>query len=148
MIWRKLANVTGLGTSPPPYRPNYPDAGGNALKVWTRVRTIVYFNGAVQTDSDWSAWVNGFAYPAGGQASKNGTNTTRSDVMIETAGRYMPWQVVVEDKTTILSTGITSLSTYVVDMAPGTVTTFPYDASTGRSVVFNRFMINIPAEGA
>ena len=144
MIWRSIG--TTFGTSPPPSRTLYPDPNGSNLKVWTRTRTVTTFNSGGTIDSGWSSWTAGYTWPAAGFA-KAGSGGSTNKVSIETAGRAMPWQVVVRDKITVIATGAVSYSDYTTDMLPGTVTEFAYTASTGQQREAFQHYTNIPAEG-
>ncbi|WP_395736270.1 hypothetical protein [Prosthecobacter sp.] len=144
MIWR--SSGTPFGTSPPPSRPKYPDPNGANLKVWTRTRTITTFNSGGTIDSGWSSWSIGFTWPAAGFA-RAGSGGSTNEVRIETAGRAMPWQIVIRDKITIIATGATSFSDYTTDMLPGVVTSFSYTATTGTQKEAFLHYYNIPAEG-
>ncbi|WP_395753317.1 hypothetical protein [Prosthecobacter sp.] len=127
-------------------RDQYPDPNGSNLKVWTRQRVVTTFNSGTVIDSGWTAWADTLTWPAGGFA-KAGSGGSSMVVSIETAGRAMPWQIVVRDQIQVLATGATSTSDYTTDMLPGVVTDFNYTATAGtQRQAFNHYY-NIPAEG-
>lgn len=68
-------------------------------------------------------------------------------ISIQTAGRRMPWQLVIRDKITVIATGAVSYNDYTTDITPGVQVDFNYTASAGQQREAYQHYINVPAEG-
>ena len=162
MIWRRISGAE-VGDTPPPSRPFYPGYENNVPTndlriVWVQSKTIVTTTpstgSGTTVDSGWSDWVQlaAFVWPLSFVASKNSSSTVISQVLIQTGGRRMPWQIVNQlTQTTTLPDPVRTVvsnSDETLDIIPGDLLTFSYSvAGTNVSININESMILVPAEG-
>jgi hypothetical protein len=150
MIWMRdsdRAYDSALGSPPPPLRPLFPRDSNFVTWVHSRIR--IYHNGTLYSDTGWSDYTplaTFYGVPSSVTASKSSTVDVTTTLDIEVGGSRMPWQIVFEEIDSHTGGSVTTLTTH--DITPGTVATINWSAALNHTIVTNRAMVKIPAEGA